>query len=114
MFRRMAAATECRQFVPAGCRDIISRYLKLGDIRPLAKAGVEQMLEYIVRHQLPLTADNLLTDLLLERSGVYVSGFRNTRLIGKDRRNIYTAEGIYNAMRNKLYMGHCIAGVWFQ
>jgi uncharacterized protein YjbI with pentapeptide repeats len=69
----------------------------LNGVIPLAKVGVERMLEYVARNSLSLTEENLLKGLIEGRSGAYIKGFTNTEVSGRDKfRNLHlTAEGIY-------------------
>ncbi len=77
---------------------IMDNYLSDAPIEaviPLAKAQVERMLEYILRKQLPLNLDNLLTGLIAGHSGAYVMGWKNTRLSTQDNLKAkFTAEGL--------------------
>lgn len=81
----------------------------LEGVIPLAKAGVERMLEYVVRNQLNISCENLIDGLIAGHSGAYVTGYTNTQLTPrhpgapratKQLKNKvgftgYTAEGLY-------------------
>lgn len=64
-------------------------------IIPFAKAGVERMLEYLVRTLSPISAATLLQGLIEGRSGAYISGFGNTDLGSQQPGAMLTAEGAY-------------------
>ncbi len=108
IFIEAAALEACRRYQYVILAQLSQDPLK--GVVPLAKAGVERMLEYLGRNKLPVTVDNLVDGLLAGHSGAYVTGYTNTQLmphalkkpdglIRKARRKLgntgYTAEGVY-------------------